>query len=65
MEENTTLVKQKLSHNKETTNNKDLNKSVIKTSKVDFTIKKSNETETYLSNNTDKINPKSQNKQEI
>ena len=65
MEENTTLVKQKLSHNRETTNNKDLNKSVIKTSKVDFTIKKFNETETYLSNNTDKINPKSQNKQEI
>ena len=64
-EENTAPVKQKLSHNTETTNNTDLNTSVIKTSKVDFTIEKSNEIETDLSNNTDKINSKSENKQEI
>ena len=60
-----TPVKQKLSHNTETTNNTDLNTSVIKTSKVDFTIEKSNEIETDLSNNTDKINAKSKNKKEI
>ena len=64
-EENMTPVKQKLSHNTETTNNTDLNTSVIKTSKVDFTIEKSNEIETDLSNNTDKLNPKLENKQEI
>ena len=64
-EENTTPVKQKLSHNTETTNNTDLNTSVIKTSNVDFTIEKSNEIETDLSNNTDKINPKWENKQVI
>ena len=38
-EENMTPVKQKLSHNIETTNNTDLNASVIKTSKVDFNRK--------------------------
>ena len=64
-EENMTPVKQKLSHNTETTNNTDLNTSVIKASKVDFTIEKSNEIETDLSNNTDKINTKLENKQEI
>ena len=32
--------------------------SVIKTSKVDFTLEKSNEIETDLSNNTDNINAK-------
>ena len=60
-----TPVKQKLSHNTETTNNTDLNTSVIKTSKVDFTIEKSNEIETDLSNDTDEINEKLENKQEI
>ena len=64
-EENMTPVKQKLSHNTGTTNNTDLNTLVIKTSKVDFTMEKSNEIETDLSNNTDKINAKSENKQEI
>ena len=64
-EENTTPLKQKLSHNTETTNSRDLNTSVIKTFNVDFTIEKSDEIETDLSNNTDKINPKSENKQEI
>ena len=34
-EENTTPIKQKLSHNAETTNNTDLNTLVIKTSNVD------------------------------
>ena len=58
-------VKQKLSHNTGTTNNTDLNTLVVKTSKVDFTIEKSNKIETDLSNNTDKINAKSENKQEI
>ena len=42
-EENMTPVKQKLSHNTETTNNTDLNTSIIKTSNVDFTIEMSNE----------------------
>ena len=60
-----TPVKQKLSHNTETANNTDLNTSVIKASKVDFTKEKSNEIETDLSNNTDKINTKLENKQEI
>ena len=50
-EENTTPVRQKLSHNTETTNNRDLNTSVIKTSNVDFTTEKSDEIETDLSNN--------------
>ena len=36
---------------------------VIKTSHVDFTIEKSDEIETDLSNNTNKINPDSENKQ--
>ena len=44
-EENATPVKQKLSHNTETTNKTDLNTSVIKTSNVDFTVEKSNEIE--------------------
>ena len=39
--------------------------SVIKTSNVDFTVEKSNEIETDLSNNTGKINSKSENKQAI
>ena len=43
-EENATPVKQKLSHNTETTNT-DLNTSVITTSNVDFTAEKSNEIE--------------------
>ena len=64
-EENTTPGKHKLAHNTETTNNTDLNTSVIKTSNVDFTIEKSNEIETDLSDNTGKINPKSENKQAI
>ena len=64
-EENTTPVKEKLSHNTETTNNRDLNTSVIKTSNVDFTIEKSDEIETDLPNNTNKINPESENKQVI
>ena len=64
-EENTTPGKQKLSHNTGTINNADLNTSVIKSSKVDFTIEKSNKIEKDLSNNTDKINPKPENKQEI
>ena len=54
-----------LSRNTGTINNTDLNTSVIKTSKVDFTIEKSNEIETDLSNITDKIDPKLENKQEI
>ena len=64
-EENATPVKQKLSHNAETTNITDLNTSVIKTPNVDFTVEKSNEIEKDLSNNTDKRNPKSENKQVI
>ena len=47
-EENMTPVKQKISHNTETTNNTDLNTSVVKTSNVDFTIEKSNEIETSV-----------------
>ena len=43
-----TPVKQKISHNTETTNNTDLNTSVVKTSNVDFTIEKSNEIETSV-----------------
>ena len=38
---------------------------VIKTPNVDFTVEKSNEIEKDLSNNTDKRNPKSENKQVI
>ena len=65
-EENVTPVKQKLSHNTETINNTDsINTAVIKTSSVDFTVEKTNETEKDLSNNTDKINSKSKNKQAI
>ena len=61
-----TPVKQKLSHNTETINNTDsINTAVIKTSSVDFTVEKTNETEKDLSNNTDKINSKSKNKQAI
>ena len=60
-----TPVKQKLSHNTKTTNNADLNTSVIKASKVEFTIEKSNEIETDLSNNADRINKKLENKEEI
>ena len=60
-----TSVKQKLSHNTETTNKRDLNTSAIKISNVDFTIEKSNEIKPDLSNDTDKINPKSENKQVI
>ena len=56
--ENATPVKQKLSHNTETTNNTDLNTSVIKTPNVDFTVEKSNEIVKDLSNNAGKINPK-------
>ena len=52
--ENVTLVKQKLSHNTETTNKTDLNTSVIKTPYLDFTVEKSNEIEKHLSDNTDK-----------
>ena len=44
-EEIATPVKQTLSHNPETTNNTDLNTSVIKTPNVDFTVKKSNKIE--------------------
>ena len=65
VKENTTPVKQKLSPNTETTNNTDLSMSVIKISNVHFAIEKFNEIETDLSNNTDKINPKSENKQVI
>ena len=54
---------QKLSHNTETTNNRDLNTWVIRTPNVDFTVGKSNEIEKALSNNTDKRNRKSENKQ--
>ena len=54
---------QKLSHNTETTNNRDLNTWVIRTPNVDFTVEKPNETEKALSNNTDKRNRKSENKQ--
>ena len=64
-EENATPVKQTLPHNTQTTSNTDLNTSVNKTSNVDFTVEKSNEIEKDLSNNTDKINPKSENKQVI
>ena len=60
-----TLVKKKLPYNTKTTNNTDLNTSVIKASKVHFTIEKSNEIETDLSNNTDKIYTKPENKQKI
>ena len=56
---------QKLSHNTETTNNRDLNTWVIRTPNVDFTVEKPNETEKALSNNTDKRNRKSENKQVI
>ena len=64
-EENATPVKQKLSHNAETTNITDLNTSVIKTLNADFTVEKSNKTEKDLSNNADKRNPKTENKQVI
>ena len=57
IKENATPVKQKLSHNTETTNNTDLNTSVIKTPNVDFTVEKSNEIVKDLSNNAGKINP--------
>ena len=53
-EEIATPVKQKLSRNPETTNNTDLNTSVIKTPNFDFTVEKSNEIEKDLSNNTEK-----------
>ena len=52
-------------HNTETINNTNLNRSVIKTPNVNFTVKMSNEIETYLGYNTDKLNPKSENKQVI
>ena len=60
-----TPVKQKLWHNRETANNIDLNTSVIKTSNVDFTVERSNKIGKDLSDNTDKRNPKSENKQAI
>ena len=63
--ENVTPVKQKLWHNRETANNIDLNTSVIKTSNVDFTVERSNKIGKDLSDNTDKRNPKSENKQAI
>ena len=47
-EENATSVKQKLSHNTETTNNADLNTSIIKTPNVDFTVEKSSKIENDL-----------------
>ena len=59
-EENATPVKQKLSHNAETTNITDLNTSVIKTPNVDFTVEKSHKIEKDLSNNADKRNPKTE-----
>ena len=64
-EKNATPVKQKLSHNAETTKYTDLNTSVIKTPNLDFTVEKPNEIVKDLSNNTNKINPKSRNKQVI
>ena len=65
--ENATSVKQKISNNTKTTNNTDLNTSVTKTPNVTvtFTVEKSNEIVKDLSNNTGKINPKSENKQVI
>ena len=60
-----TQIKQKLSSNTETTIDTDLNTLIIKTSNIDFFIEKSNEIETDLSNNTDKTNPKLENKQVI
>ena len=60
-----TPIKQKLSSNTETTIDTDLNTLIIKTSNIDFFIEKSNEIETDLSNNTDKTNPKLENKQVI
>ena len=47
-EENATPVKQKLSHNTETTNNADLNTSIIKIPNVDFTVEKSSKIENDL-----------------
>ena len=64
-EEIATPVKQKLSRNPETTNNTDLNTSVIKTPNVDFTVEKSNKIEKDPLKNTDKRNSKSENKQVI
>ena len=55
-EEKMTPVKQRLSHNTETTKSAILNSFVTKTSNVGFTK------EPDLSNNTDKINRKSKNK---
>ena len=62
-EKNTTS--ETFTHNIETINNTNLHTSVIKTSNVNFTVKMSNEIETYLGYNTDKLNPKSENKQVI
>ena len=50
-EENATPVKQKLSHNTETTNNTDLNTSIIKTPNVDFTVEKSENKQVIRKNN--------------
>ena len=54
-----------ISHNTETTSKADSNTSVTKSSNVHFATERSKEIETDLSNNTDKINPKSENKQVI
>ena len=54
-----------ISHNTETTSKADSNTSVTKSFNVHFATERSKEIETDLSNNTDKINPKSENKQVI
>ena len=60
-EENVTPVKQKLSHNTETINNTDsINTAVIKTSSVDFTVEKTNETENKFKIEKQTSNPKKQ-----
>ena len=46
-------------------NSRDLRTSLIRTSNVEITIEKSDEMETSLSNSTDKINPKLENKRVI
>ena len=61
----TTPVEQKHSHNTQTTHNTYLNTLAIKTFNANFTTENSNKLKTNLSNNTGKINLKSENKQVI
>ena len=61
----TTPVKQKHSHNTQTTQNIYLNTLAIKTFTANFTTENSNKLKTNLSNNTGKINLKPENEQVI